>query len=128
MVLMDESCKWSYVCLLATHNVAFEHFLAQIIKLWTHFPNYPINSITMDNACEFTSKSFDAYCASLEIEVEHLVPHVHTQNGLIEFLIKCIQIIVQTLLIRTKLTSLARGHVVLHAVTLIRLCPTACHL
>ena len=38
----------------------------------------------MDNAGEFTSKSFDEYCASLGIEVEHLVPHVHTQNGLVE--------------------------------------------
>ena len=47
----------------------------------------------MDNVGEFTSKSFDEYCASLGIEVEHPVPHVHTQNGLAKSFIKRIQII-----------------------------------
>ena len=61
----------------------------------------------MDNAGEFTSKSFDEYCASLGIEVEHPVPHVHTQNVLAESFIKRIQIIARTLLLRTKLGSSA---------------------
>ena len=81
----------------------------------------------MDNAGEFTSKSFDEYCASLGIEVEHPVPHVHTQNGLAESFIKRIQIIARTLLLRTKLGSLAWDHVVLHAAALIRIRPTALH-
>ena len=80
MVSVDASCKLPHVCLLSTCNVAFAHLLAQIIKLRAHFPKYSIKSIRMDNADKFTSKSFDAYCASLEIEVEHPVPHVHTQN------------------------------------------------
>ena len=66
----------------------------------------------MDNAGEFTSKSFDAYYASLGIEVDHPVPYVHTQNGLAEFMIKHVQIIARTLLLRTKLGSSAWGHVV----------------
>ena len=61
----------------------------------------------MDNAGMFTSKSFDEYYAYLGIEVEHSVPHVHTQNGLAESFIKCIQIIARTLLLRTKLGSSA---------------------
>ena len=81
----------------------------------------------MDNAGEFTSKSFDLYCASLGIEVEHLVPHVHTQNGLAESMIKRVQIITQTLLLRTKLGSSTWDHVVLHAATLIRIRPTTLH-
>ena len=79
----------------------------------------------MDNAGEFTSKGFDTYCASLGIEVEHLVAYVHTQNGLAESLIKHIQIIARTLLLRTNLDDTAWGHVVLHAPALIRLRPTA---
>ena len=78
----------------------------------------------MDNAGEFTSKSFDTYCASLGIEVEHPVAYVHTQNGLTESLIKHIQIIAGTLLLRTNLNDTAWGHAVLHATALIRLCPT----
>ena len=81
----------------------------------------------MDNAGEFTSKSFDAYCASLEIEVEYSVPHVHTQNGLVESMIKRVQIIARTILLRTKLGSSAWGHAVLHAAALIRICPTTLH-
>ena len=79
----------------------------------------------MDNAGEFTSKSFDTYCASLGIEVEHPVEYVHTQNGLAESLIKHIQIIARTLLLRTNLNDTAWGHAVLHVATLIRLRPTA---
>jgi hypothetical protein len=79
----------------------------------------------MDNAGEFTSKNFDAYCASLGIDVEHLVSHVHTKNGLAESLIKRIQIIARTLLLITNLNDTAWGHAVLHAATLIRLRPTS---
>ena len=32
MVLVDASCKWSYVCLLSMHNIVFIYLLAQIIK------------------------------------------------------------------------------------------------
>ena len=42
----------------------------------------------MDNAGEFTSKTFDKSYTSVGIDVEHLVPHVFTQNGLVESLIK----------------------------------------
>ncbi|CAL2276128.1 unnamed protein product [Prunus armeniaca] len=82
MVLIDASTRWSHICLLSTRNVAFARLLAQIIKLRAQFPDYPIKSIRLDNAGEFTSQTFDAYCMSLGIDVEHPIPHVHTQNGL----------------------------------------------
>ena len=125
MELVDASYRWSHVCLLSTRNVTFARLLAQIIKLRAQFPDYPIKGIRMDNASEFTSKIFDTYCASLGIEVEHPVAYVHTQNGLVESLIKHIQIIARTLLLRTNLNDTAWGHAVLHAVALIRLRPTA---
>ena len=98
MVLIDASTRWSDVCLLSTRNVVFARLLTQIIKLIAHFPNYPIKSMRLDNACEFTSQVFDDFCSSLGIVVEHPIPHVHTQNGLAESMIKCIQLISRTLL------------------------------
>ncbi|CAL8168505.1 unnamed protein product [Prunus armeniaca] len=103
MVLADASTRWSHVCLLSTRNMAFARLLAQIIKLRAQFPDYPINSIRLDNAAEFTSRTFDDYCMSLGIDIEHPVPHVHTQNGLAEALIKHLQLIACTLLMKTKL-------------------------
>ena len=125
MVLVDASCRWSHVCLLSMRNVTFARLLAQIIKLRAQFPDYPIKGIRMDNAGEFTSKSFDTYCASLRIEVGHPVAYVHTQNGLAESLIKHIQIIARSLLLRTNLNDTTWGHAVLHVAALIKLRPTS---
>ena len=108
-------------------NVAFARLLAQIIKLRAHFSDYPIKMIRLDNAGEFTSKSFNDYCQSIGIVVEHPVAHVHTQNGLTESLIKRLQLITRPLLMRSKLPSSAWEHAILHAAALIRLRPTADH-
>ncbi|KAM1427714.1 hypothetical protein ACFXTO_020228 [Malus domestica] len=61
---------------------------------------------------------------SVEIEVEHLIPHVHTQNDLVESFIKCLQLIARTLVMRTKLPVSAWGYAVLHEAMLVRLRPT----
>ncbi|KAM2686024.1 hypothetical protein EV2_008965 [Malus domestica] len=103
MVLVDASTRWSHVCLLSTRNVMFAKLLAQIIKLRAHHPDYLIKSIRLDNAKEFTSQTFDDYCMSVGINVEHHVPHVHTQNGMAEAFIKRLQLIAWTLVMRTKL-------------------------
>jgi hypothetical protein len=55
MVLINASTRWLHVCLLSTCNIAFAKLLAQIIRLRAQFPDYPIQSIQMDNAGEFTS-------------------------------------------------------------------------
>jgi transposase InsO family protein len=68
--------------------LVFESLLAQIIRLRAQFPNYIIKSIHLDNADEFTSQAFNDYCMSLGINIEHLVAHIHTQNGLVESLFK----------------------------------------
>ena len=125
MVLIDASARWSHVCLLSTRNVAFAKLLAQIIRIRAHFSDYPIKSIRLDNAGEFTSKAFDEYCQVSGIDIEHPVPHVHTQNGLAESLIKRLQIIARTLLMRSKLPVSVWGHAILHAAALIRIRPTA---
>ncbi|GJV04362.1 disease resistance CC-NBS-LRR class family protein [Tanacetum coccineum] len=71
MVLIDASNRWSHVSLLSTRNVAFAKFLAQIIKLRAHFPDYTVNRVRLDNAGEFTSHAFNDYCMSARIVVEH---------------------------------------------------------
>ena len=91
MVLIDALTRWSHVCLLSTHNIIFSRLLAQIIRLRTQFLDYPIRSIRMDNAGEFTSQAFSDYCMSIRINVEH--PITHTQNGLVESFIKRLQLI-----------------------------------
>ena len=48
-------------------------------------------------------------------------------NGLAESLIKRLQLIARPLLLRTKLPLFAWEHPILHAATLIQICPTANH-
>ena len=52
---------------------------------------------------ELTSQSFDDYCMTLGIDVEHHVSHVRTQNGLAEAFIKQMKLITRALLVKTKL-------------------------
>ena len=78
-----------------------------MIKLRTQFPNYPIKTIHLDNADEFTSQTFIDYCMSIRINIEHPVAHTHTQNGLAESFIKRLQLIARPLLMKTKLLTSA---------------------
>ena len=43
------------------------------------------------------------YCMPIKNEVVHLVANAHTQNGLVESVIKCLQLIVRPLLMRSEL-------------------------
>ena len=124
MVLIDVSTRWSHVCLLSTRNVVFARLLAQMTKLRAKFPDYPIKTIRLDNAGEFTSQILNDYCMSIGINVEHHVAHTHTQNGLVESLIKRLQLIVRPLLMKTKLPTSARGHAIMQAASLVRIPPT----
>jgi hypothetical protein len=125
MVLIDTSTRWSHVCLLSTRNVAFARLLAQIIRLRAQFPDYPIQSIRIDNAGEFTFQAFYNYCMSIGINVEHPIAHTHTQNGLAELFIKRLQLIARPLLIKSKLPISAWGLAILHVASLIRIRPTS---
>ena len=127
MVLIDASTKRSHVCLLSTRNHAIARLMSQIIQLRANFPDSRIKSIRIDNAGEFTSKIFNDYCMAPGIKVEHSVPHVHTQNGLAESLIKRIKLIARPLIQNSQLPSTCWGHVVLHAAALIHLRPSAYH-
>jgi hypothetical protein len=103
MVLLDTSTGWSHVCLFSTRNHAFVKFMMQVIILKVNYPEYRIRSIHMDNALEFSSRVFNNYYMAQEIEIQHFVPYVHTQNSLTESLIKRIKLIPRPLLQDCKL-------------------------
>ena len=81
VVLIDGTTRWSHVCLLSNRNHAFARFITQIIKLRAHYLDNPIKFIGMDNAAKFSSKAFNDYCMAQGINVEHLVPYIHTQEA-----------------------------------------------
>jgi len=93
----------------------------------SHFPDYSIKKIRLDNAGEFTSHAFNEYCMSIGIEVEHLVAHIHTQNGLAELLIKGLKLIARHLLMKANLPMTTWGYAILHAAVLIRIRLTSYH-
>ena len=68
------------------------------------FFDHPIKTIHLDNASELSSQTFLDYCILVGIDVKHPIAHAHTQNGLVESLIKCLQLMVRPLLLRTKLS------------------------
>ena len=127
MVLIDASTRWSHVCLLSSRNVAFARLLAQIIRLIAQFCDHPIKTIRLDNAGEFSSQTFLDYCMSIGIDVQHLVAHVHSHNGLAESFIKRLQLIARPLLLKSKLPLSVWEHAIIHTANLIRLRPTANH-
>jgi len=98
MVLIDASTRWSHVSLLSTWNHAFAKIIAQVIKLKAQHPEHQIKYIRVDNAAEFSSHVFNDYCMTLGIQLQHFVPYVHTQNGLVESLIKRIKLVARPLL------------------------------
>jgi hypothetical protein len=59
--------------------------------------------------------------------VQGSVPYVHSQNGLVESLIKRIKLIARHLLHNCNLPITCWGHAVLHTIDLIQLWPTAYH-
>ena len=125
MILVEVSTCWLHMCLLSTRNAKFSKLLAQVIKLRAHHPIYLIKFIRLDNAGEFTIKTFDNYCMPVRVDIEHPIPRLHTQNGLAEAFIKRLQMIARSLVIRTKLPIAAWGHAILHAAMLVRLRPVA---
>jgi hypothetical protein len=75
----------------------------------------------LDNAVEFSSRTFNDYCMAQEIEVQHSVPYVYTQNDLTESLIKRVKLIIKPLLHNCNLPITCWRHTVLHVVDLIQL-------
>ena len=76
-----------HVYLLSSRNLAFVKLLTQMIRLRAQFPDYPIKTILLDNAGEFTSQDFDVYCVSVGIKVEHPVAQFILKMALLSHLL-----------------------------------------
>ena len=126
MILIDASMRWWYVCLLSSCNLEFARLLAQVIWLRAQFPNNPIKIICLVCAGEFTSQAFNAYYMASDLNVEHPIAYVHMHNKLLESFIKCLQLVVRPLLMRTNLSNFSWLHLVLHFATLIYIRSTSC--
>jgi len=59
----------------------------------------------LDNVGGFTFQEFDNFCTFIGIDVEHLIAHVNTHNGLAELFIKCLKLIARPLLMKWKLPT-----------------------
>jgi hypothetical protein len=66
--------------LLSTHNLVFARSLTQIIYLRVQFLDHRIKRMYPDNAREYSFHTFDTYYILIDITVDHLVVHIHTQN------------------------------------------------
>ena len=119
MILIDASTRWSHVCFISICNVAFARLLTQMIRSRVQFSDYPIKTVRLDNVGEFTCQTFIDYCMSVGIYIEHSIAHTYTQNGLKKSFIKCLQLIDQSLLTKTKLPTSAWGHAIMHVTTLL---------
>ena len=97
------------------------------MRLKTQFSDYKIKIIRLNNAGGFTSQAFNDYCLSIGITVEHSAAHVYTQNGLVESLIKHLQLITRLLLLQTKFPVSIWRHAILHAAALVRIRPSSYH-
>jgi len=124
MVVIDKSTRWSYICLLSTHNEVFAKLL---VRLRTHFPNYLIKKTCFDNTSVITSHAFHEYSISIGIEVKHPIAHVHTQNILVESLLKRLKLVVRPLLMRVNLPMATWGYATLHVTLLIHIKTTSYH-
>ena len=124
MVLVDVAGIYFEVSLLSTRNIMFSKLLAMLIKFRTHYPNFPVKTLRMDNVQGFKSQHFEDYCMATRIELTYSVSYEHSQNGLAKAFIKKIQLISRPLLIQAGLPSYFWEHAVLHVATLLRYRPT----
>jgi hypothetical protein len=86
------------VCLVSTRKHAFNKFMTEVTRLKANYPEYRLQSIRLNNAVELSSRIFNDYCMAQGIEMQHSMPYVHKQNGLVESLIKRIKLIAISLL------------------------------
>ena len=64
---------------------------------------------------------------SVGINIEHIIVHTHTQNGLTKSFIKSFQLIARPILMKTKLPTSAWEHAILHVATLVHIRLTSYH-
>jgi hypothetical protein len=83
VIFIDDYSRKTWLCLLKTKDEVFskfQEFKAEIENL----TNKKIKTLRTDNGGEYTSKEFVAFCKSIGIRRELIVPHNPQQNGVAE--------------------------------------------
>ena len=85
------------------------------VVYWRVILVYQIQSIILDNAGELTSQAFSNDCLAICINIEHLVPNICMRNGLVEYLIQHLKLLIRSLIMNMKIPFIVWGHAILHA-------------
>ena len=123
MVVKDASSRFPNVHLLTSKNEVMPKLLTSIIQVKAQFPDHPIKNVRVDNASEYVSKSFKAFCVASGINLETSVPYAHNTNA--ENFVKLVQLVARPMLLRSNLNLSCWGHAVLHAGALLMYRPSA---
>jgi len=123
MVVKDASSRFPNVHLLTSKNEVMPKLLTSIIQIKAQFPDHPIKNVRVDNASEYVSKSFKAFCVVSGINLETSVPYAHNTNA--ENFVKLVQLVARPMLLRSNLNLSCWGHAVLHAGALLMYRPSA---
>ena len=87
------------MCVFCPHvTMHLQKLLLKLLDLEQIILNIKFNQFEWTMLLNFSQRLFNDYCMALEIQVQHSVPYVHTQNGLAESLIKRIKLIARLLL------------------------------
>ena len=121
-IIKDESNVFKKVDLLTTRNQVMPKLLIHMINFKSHYPQYPLKRIRVDNAGEYISKSMEEYCKATGTDLEMSVAHAHNSGA--ENVVKQIQMIARPLLLRSNLPTSCWGHAVLHAGALLQYRPS----
>jgi hypothetical protein len=73
IISIDSSTKWSQVSHLSTRNLVLLRILPNIQTFKAQFPQHPIQILRVENAGEFSLKTFDNFCQTAGIETQYPV-------------------------------------------------------
>lgn len=119
MVLIDSYARWFNVYWLSTRNAAFTKLLARVINLWAQFPITQSREFLLINAGEFKSQTFNGYCISIEIVIEHSVTQFIHKMVYCSRLSNVYNLLLGHYFWQTKHPASFYSHAILHAVSLV---------
>lgn len=98
--------------------------LVTLLQIRTQYFDFPIQKLHLDNALEFRSSRFDAYCQSQGIQLEYGPAYEKEMNGTSENYVKQVTNVARTLLCQSSLPGYMWRHAFEHAAALLNLWPT----
>jgi hypothetical protein len=110
---------------LSTRNPIVPSILAHILKLKAQFLDNLIKTLRVEIGGEFTSKAFDDLYIAAGIDIYYPIPYIHFQIKIAKSVIKRLQMVASLQIMLLQLPTLALGHAILHATSLLKYRPSA---